>query len=98
MINPDGVIGALQSQRINLKLEQKRLKALASQQLPGDMTNASELRKVSLVRLEQECQKEVDANVFHISGPRLQLLSQEELIDGQGNRSDPAFTEISTER
>jgi hypothetical protein len=61
LINPDGVVGVPDARRINPGLEQKRLQALASQQLPGDMTTASELRKVSLVRLEQEIQEQIDA-------------------------------------
>ena len=55
-ISPEGVIVAPQAQRINPALEQKRLKALAAHDLPGDMNIASELRYVSLVRLERECQ------------------------------------------
>ena len=43
-------------------------------------------------------ERSADGLIFRISGPRLQLLSQEELVDGQGNRSDAAFTEISAER
>ena len=67
-INPDGVVAAPHARRINPGLEQKRLKALASRQLPGDMATASELRKVSLVRLEQEIQEEIDAGK-EISAP-----------------------------
>jgi hypothetical protein len=61
LINADGVIGSPQARRVNPALEQKRLQALAGQQLPSEMATASELRKVSLVRLEQQLQKAVDA-------------------------------------
>ncbi len=60
VIDPSGVISAPEARRINPKLEQKRLKALAASQLPGDMTSPSELRKVSLVKLEAECAKALD--------------------------------------
>ena len=43
-------------------------------------------------------EQSADGLAFRIAGPRLQLLSQEELVDAQGNRSDAAFTEISAER
>jgi len=74
LIDPDGVVSAVQVQRIDRKLEQQRLKALASAQLPSEMTRASELRKVSLGRLEQECQKLLDAgaslttDLLHLAG------------------------------
>lgn len=61
LIDPSGVISAPQAQRINPTLEQKRLKALAAHRLPGAMTAPSELRKVSLVKLEAEIQKAIDA-------------------------------------
>ncbi|MEZ6124713.1 MAG: DUF1598 domain-containing protein [Planctomycetaceae bacterium] len=60
MISPDGVIDAAAAQQINPALEQKRLQAVAKQQLSADMTRRSELRRVSLVRLEQEIQKDLD--------------------------------------
>jgi len=60
-ISPEGVIAAPQAQRINPALEQKRLKALAAHDLPSDMNVASELRYVSLVRLERECEAALDA-------------------------------------
>lgn len=61
VISPSGVITAPQSQRINLVLEQKRLKSVAAAQLPQDMTKPSKLRKVSLVKLEAACQQAIDA-------------------------------------
>ncbi len=60
-ISPEGVISAPQAQRVNPALEQKRLKALAAHDLPGDMNSRSDLRYVSLVRLEQTCQAALDA-------------------------------------
>ncbi|MCP4785626.1 MAG: DUF1598 domain-containing protein [Fuerstiella sp.] len=61
LINAEGVIASPQARRINAALEQKRLKALAGQHLSSEMATASELRKVSLVRLEKELQNAVDA-------------------------------------
>ena len=73
LINADGVIGSPQSRRVNPVLEQKRLKALAGQELPAEMATVSELRKVSLVRLEQELQKAIDAG--QEINPKLQYLA-----------------------
>ncbi|MCA9082787.1 MAG: DUF1598 domain-containing protein [Planctomycetaceae bacterium] len=56
LINPDGLISSAAGQRINPALEQKRLKALAGRTLPSELATASELRKVSLNRLEQSCE------------------------------------------
>ncbi len=60
-INADVVISSPAAQRINPALEQKRLKEVASTSLSNDITRVSELRKVSLVRLEKELQKQIDA-------------------------------------
>lgn len=73
LINPAGVISAPQATRVNLKLEQQRLKTVAAAQLPGDMTKPSELRKVSLSKLEAACQKAVDAG--REIGPDLRYLA-----------------------
>lgn len=59
-INPDGVISSPEARRINPKLEQKRLKAVAAQYLSDDMAKSSELRKVSLSRLEAHCQEAIE--------------------------------------
>ena len=59
-INPGGLIASPMSQRINPALEQRRLKALAQQNLPSEVNHPSELRKVSLVRLEQECLEAIE--------------------------------------
>lgn len=72
-ISPGGVISAAQAQRINLSLEQKRLKTVAAAQLPQDMTKPSKLRKVSLVRLESACQRAIDAGKD--PGPDLRYLA-----------------------
>lgn len=53
-INPDGVISSPKAQRINMAVEQKRLKALASANLSSSMAESSELRKVSLTALDKE--------------------------------------------
>ncbi|MCP4171639.1 MAG: DUF1598 domain-containing protein [Fuerstiella sp.] len=73
LINADGVIGSPQARKINPALEQKRLKAIAGRELPTEMTKTSELRKVSLVRLEQELQKAVDAGT--VIDPKLRYLA-----------------------
>ncbi len=73
VINPSGVITAPQAQRLNLALEQKRLKSVAAAQLPADMTKPSKLRKVSLAKLEAACQQAVDAGKS--PGPDLKYLA-----------------------
>lgn len=60
-INPDGLISAPEARRINPTLEQKRLRSIAGKMLSTDLTVASELRKVSLNRLEAACQRAMDA-------------------------------------
>jgi len=39
-----------------------------------------------------------DGLAFQLAGPRLQLMTQEELVGGDGSRTDAAFKEVSTER
>lgn len=72
-ISPEGVIAGKKSQRINPGLEQKRLRALAGANLPTPMTAPSELRKVSLVKLEQALQESLD-NGKEVS-PELRFLA-----------------------
>lgn len=60
-INAEGLIAAPQARRINPRLEQKRLKEVAGNFLSTDLTVASELRKVSLNRLEDACRKAIEA-------------------------------------
>lgn len=43
-------------------------------------------------------ERSVDENIYRLSGPRLQLMSQDELVDLKGNRSDAAFKEVSAEK
>lgn len=57
-IDANGVIAAPFRITLNSKrLNQKRLKALAAQVLPGDVNQKSEFRKVSLVQLEKVCRE-----------------------------------------
>ncbi|MCR9202069.1 MAG: DUF1598 domain-containing protein [Planctomycetaceae bacterium] len=60
IIDADGLVNAPKAQRINLRLEQQRLKSIAAARLPADMTKASPLRMVSLTKLEERLQKYVD--------------------------------------
>lgn len=78
-ISPEGVIAGNKSQRINPALEQKRLKALAGANLPTPMTAASELRKVSLVKLEIALQQSLDRN--NEVSPELKFLAGLTQID-----------------
>lgn len=61
---------------------------------PGENT----MRRWWLAPRYNVIEKTADDTIFHLSGPRLQLMSQEELVDQQGNRSNAAFTEVSAEK
>ena len=61
IIDADGLVKAPKAQRINLRLEQQRLKSIAAARLPGEMSVASPLRLVSLTRLEERLQACLDA-------------------------------------
>ena len=61
---------------------------------PGENT----MRRWWFAPLYDVIERSPDGAAFHLSGPRLQLLAQDELVDVQGNRSDAAFTEVSAER
>ncbi len=61
LISPDGVVAGAEVSRQPARLQQKRLQALAQQHLSADMNRPSELRKVSLVRLEEECRRALEA-------------------------------------
>lgn len=43
-------------------------------------------------------ERSADKTAWHLAGPRLQLLAQEELVNVQGERSDAPFKEVSSER
>lgn len=62
MINADGVVSAPKAQRINLRLEQQRMKSIAAARLPADMTLSSPLRILSLNALESQLQEHLDAS------------------------------------
>ena len=59
-ISPEGVIASDKAQWVSPALEQKRLRAIAGQELPSSLVTPSKLRKVSLNRLEAACQQALD--------------------------------------
>lgn len=61
---------------------------------PGENT----MRRWWLAPRYNVIEQSADATIFRLSGPRLQLMSQEELVDLKGNRSNAAFTEVSAEK
>lgn len=83
--------------RLALGLVRPRIRRFQSQlQLarPGE----NMMRRWWLAPLYNMIEQTPDGTTFRLSGPRLQLMSQEELVDLQGNRSNAAFTEVSAER
>jgi len=86
-----------QLKRLALGLDRPKIRSFRSHldmARPGENT----MRRWWFAPHYEVIEKSVDGNSFHIAGPRLQLLSQEELVDAQGNREDAAFTEISAEK
>lgn len=61
LINPEGVIGSLQSQKVNPRLEQKRLRLLADRNLPTSLVQPSELRFVSLAGINAACREAIES-------------------------------------
>ena len=86
-----------QLKRLALGLDRPRIRGFRSHL---DMARAGEntMRRWWFAPHYDVIEKSSNGNAFHISGPRLQLLSQEELVDVQGNREDAAFTEVSAEK
>ncbi len=85
-----------QMKRVNLGLRRTGIRGFKSQlQLmrPGD----NSMRRYWLAPRYEPIERSTDGDVFRLSGPRLQLMSQEELTDAKGNRSEAAFKEVSTE-
>ncbi|MEQ9408055.1 MAG: DUF1598 domain-containing protein [Fuerstiella sp.] len=86
-----------QLKRLALGLEHPGIRGFRSYlDLAG--RNENTMRRWWFAPRYEVIERSEDGNAFHLQGPRLQLLSQEELVDIQGNRSDAAFTEISAER
>ena len=85
-----------QMKRVNLGLRRTGIRGFKSQlQLmkPGD----NSMRRYWFAPRYEPIERSTDGDVFRLSGPRLQLMSQEELTDANGNRSAAAFREVSTE-
>ena len=61
-IDADGVITAIPVSRRAATLNKKRREAQAKADLPGDLTETSKMRMVSLVRLEAACRDLIEAN------------------------------------
>ena len=86
-----------QLKRLALGLDRPKIRSFRSHldmARPGENT----MRRWWFAPHYDVMERSADSNVYHIAGPRLQLLSQEELVDAQGNREDAAFTEISAEK
>ncbi len=85
-----------QMKRVNLGLRRTGIRGFKSQ-LEMMKPEDNSMRRYWFAPRYNQIERSANADVFRISGPRLQLLSQEELADAQGNRSAAAFTEVSTE-
>lgn len=85
-----------QMKRINLGLARTGIRGFKSQ-LAMMRPDDNSMRRYWFTPRYDQIERSVDGSVFRLSGPRLQLLSQEELVDAEGNRTKAAFTEVSTE-
>ncbi|MEZ6061233.1 MAG: DUF1598 domain-containing protein [Planctomycetaceae bacterium] len=61
LISPEGVVAGATIVPQPGRLQQKRLRALASRYLSAEINTVSAMRMVSLVRLEEECRRRLDA-------------------------------------
>ena len=78
-INAGGVVAPVFQKEVAFKLTQKRLEAFARQNFSADLNAPSELRMVSLVRLEQAC-RTFAAGKKHVT-PEIQYLAGLQRID-----------------
>ena len=85
-----------QMKRVNLGLRRTGIRGFKSQ-LQLMQPNDNSMRRYWFAPRYEPIERSTDGNVFRLSGPRLQLMSQEELADAKGNRSAAAFREVSTE-
>jgi len=56
LVDPEGIVRPMFHLEKQGKLDKKRRQELAGRSLPGDLNQKSDLRKVSLVQLEAECE------------------------------------------
>lgn len=83
--------------RVALGLDRLRVRGLRSHlDLAG--RNENIFRRWWFAPHYESIEKAADGLTYRFTGPRLQLLSQEELIDEFGNRSDAPFKQVSSER
>lgn len=85
-----------QMKRVNLGLRRTGIRKFKSQLDMMKPTDNS-MRRFWFSPRYNQIEQSTGGDVFRLSGPRLQLLSQEELADAKGNRSQAAFKEVSTE-
>lgn len=78
-INADGVVAPVFQKAVASKLAQKRLEAFSKKNFPADLNVPSEMRMISLVRLEQACQEFADEKK-HVT-PEIQYLAGLQRID-----------------
>jgi len=78
-IDASGVVAPVFQKEVAFKLTQKRLKAFSKKNFPADLNTPSELRMISLVRLEQACRKFAEEKT-HVT-PEIQYLAGLQRID-----------------
>ena len=83
--------------RISMGLDAPLVRVLRSH-LSMIEPGGNSLRRWWFVPLYEAISKTVEGDAFALSGPRAQLLAQEELSDAAGRRSDAAFTPLSTRK
>lgn len=85
-----------QMKRVNLGLRRTGIRGFRSQ-LAMMRPEDNSLRRYWFAPRYNPIERSPAGDVFRLSGPRLQLMAQEELADAQGNRTNAAFTEVSTQ-
>lgn len=78
-IDASGVVAPVFQKTASVKLMQKRLQAFAEKNFPADLNSPSDLRMISLVRLETACRKFADEKK-HVT-PEIQYLAGLQRID-----------------
>jgi hypothetical protein len=78
-IDASGVVAPVFQKQMSSKLAQKRLQSFAEKNFPADLNAPSELRMISLVRLEQACRKFAEEKK-HVT-PEIQYLAGLQRID-----------------
>ncbi len=82
---------------MSLGIERPPVKGFQSQ-LAGLGLRGNSMQRFWITPLYDAFQTNEDKTAYAISGQRAQIMSQEEYVDGAGQRTDAPFTRVSTQR